>query len=685
METYQEEYGRIRKEYVRLERQSVDKRLTESERDEAKAKMSQISVRLSFLKLHVEEAARRIDELTDLRNDITVGRSRLDAMSRIVNGHTDAKDITKEELDIIRQNFYRMTREAIYKSLKREKVPGQIRAFGKQYVEKEERFHRLYKEYEEFEKIFREKDPLYVEKGDKAPGSEKPDSPKVETPEEKLKREQEEKRKEEAKKEEERKRQAKIEELKKKKEEIESKIKELEYLAKKLEDMIQSGKYEGPDLEGLRRDLNNLRGEIRALMAKLLEIGGMLDALKQEEEKAERNEDEKKTQGETDTQNPKKDNPKGKVDTQDSKKDNPKGETGTQDHKKDNGGTQEHSSPQPGIPGNGSSAPQTPGGGTVYSSGGAVYPSSQTTAPVAKDKQLKKKSKIIDKIKETVEKIKQKAEKIKEEKELDIAKALEAQEISEKVRRKNPKYEVIKEEDKRADADLQLLDFPHAKVVGHYFYHTVQREDKIQYVKEPIEGMERTEEALKRKIIQLQDRYGDVARERKGKKIHPVDDLIYYEGKEQEDFFARKSYQQLLKDPDKIIKKYLGISIGNQRRDKIIQLMCGLEAANTAQEAGLACLEGLHDDLFDWYRQKEKSIFLEQLDTKNAELLKQHIKEHELSDAEKDIDYNAGGEFERDENGHSNADEKRTHSNPRAPRSRQKLPTDKGDGRDEER
>lgn len=670
METYQEEYGRIRKEYVRLERQSVDKRLTESERDEAKAKMSQISGRLSFLRPHVEEAARRIDELTDLRDDITVGRARLDAMSRIVNGHADAKDITKEELGIIRQNFYRMTREAIFKGLKREKVAGQIRAFGKQYVEKEERFHKLYTEYEEFEKSFREKDPLHVEKGDKAHDSEKPDSPKVETPEEKLKREQEEKRKEEAKKEEERKRQAKIEELKKKKEEIESKIKELEYLAKKLEDMIQSGKYEGPDLESLRRNLNNLRGEIRALMAKLLEIGGMLDALNQEGEKADRNGDEKKTQGETDTQNP--------------KKDNPKGETGTQDHKKDNGGTQEHSSPQPGIPGNGSSAPQTPGGGTVYSSGGAVYPSSQTTAPVAKDKQLKKKSKIIDKIKETVEKIKKKAEKIKEEKELDIAKALEAQEISEKVRRKNPKYEVIKEENKRADADLQLLDFPHAKVVGHYFYHTVQREDKIQYVKEPIEGMELTEEALKRKIIQLQDRYGDVARERKGKKLHPVDDLIYYEGKEQEDFFARKSYQQLLKDPDKIIKKYLGISIGNQRRDKIIQLMCGLEAANTAQEAGLACLEGLHDDLFDWYRQKEKSIFLEQLDTKNAELLEQHIKEHELSDAEKDVDYNAGEEFKRDENGHSRADGKKTHPNPIVPQSHPKSRASKEeDGRDE--
>ena len=220
--------------------------------------------------------------------------------------------------------------------------------------------------------------------------------------------------------------------------------------------------------------------------------------------------------------------------------------------------------------------------------------------------------------------------------------------------------------------------------MGHYFYHTVQREDKIQYVKEPIEGMELTEEALKRKILQLQDRYGDVARERKGKKLHPVDDLIYYEGKEQEDFFARKSYQQLLKDPDKIIKKYLGISIGNQRRDKIIQLMCGLEAANTAQEAGLACLEGLHDDLFDWYRQKEKSIFLEQLDTKNAELLEQHIKEHELSDAEKDVDYNAGEEFKRDENGHSRADGKKTHPNPIVPQSHPKSRASKEeDGRDE--
>ena len=112
--------------------------------------------------------------------------------------------------------------------------------------------------------------------------------------------------------------------------------------------------------------------------------------------------------------------------------------------------------------------------------------------------------------------------------------------------------------------------------------------------------------------------------------------------------------------------------------------MCGLEAANTAQEAGLACLEGLHDDLFDWYRQKEKSIFLEQLDTKNAELLEQHIKERELSDAEKDVDYNAGEEFKRDENGHSRADGKKTHPNPRVPQSHPKSRASKEeDGRDE--
>ena len=305
--------------------------------------------------------------------------------------------------------------------------------------------------------------------------------------------------------------------------------------------------------------------------------------------------------------------------------------------------------------GNGFVFPQAPSGGVVYNNGGAVYSPSpaQTVGPitnghnvdvakvadsVAKDKQLKKKSKFVDKIKETAEKVRKKFVKEKEDKETQIAEAVKAQEIAEKARMKNPYYEVLREEEKRHDAELQLLEFPHARVDGHYFYHTVQRDDKLQYVREPIEGMKITEETLKTKILQLQDKYGDEARDRQGKKLYRISDIVAREGKDRQDFFERRSLQQLLKDPDKIIKEYLRFSIGEARREKMIKLMCGLEAANTAQEAGLACIDGLHDSLFDLHGQRAKGPFLSTMDIRNAELLEPHRnKENDFFDFEDDL------------------------------------------------
>ena len=637
METYQEEYRKIRREYSRLEKMSVDKELSKVKRDEAQARMAQISGRMNFLRPHVEEAARRIDELTDLRNDITVGRSRLDAMTEIINGHSDIQDMTADELKSIRENFNKMAGVDAYKHLKKKKVKLQIEAFRRDYEAKEARFHDLYRRYEEFEEAFRKEDPLYVARKDdldKQKDSGNPEPQGVETPEEKAKREEEAKKEEEAKRqEEERKRQEEIGELEKSKKEIEEQIEKVKNDIKKIKDIIHSGKYTPSELLQLQAELQSLIGELSSLQAKLLEIDGKIDALKQvSNEKKEKKDGEKKKE-----ENPKADTKKS--DTEKSKDDNKAtGSPATsQPEKKENG-----------------VAPQAPGETTVYNNGGAVYSPSQgvghltnghnvdvakAAESVAKDKQLKKKSKLIEKIKETIEKIKNKFKREKEDQDAKIAEAINEQEIAEKTRMKNHDYRVLREEEKRQDADLQLLDFPHARVDENYFYHTVQIDDKIKYVSEPLSGMEFTEEALKRKIIQLQDRYGDEARDRQGKKVYRISNLIDREGKEEQDFWARKSYQQLLKDPDKIIKEYLrGERREDKRREKIIKLMCGLEAANTPQEAGFACLKGLHDDLFDLHGQSAKGPFLSTMNRRNEELMEQHAKKGSSIDKENPLD-----------------------------------------------
>lgn len=461
METYQEEYRKIRREYSRLVKKSANKGLSEVERNEAQARIAQISKRMDFLRLHVEEAARRIDELTDLRNDITVGRSRLDEMARIINGHSDIQDMTAEELKSIRENFNKMAGIDAFKHLKKEEVGSLIKAYSTDYDVKEARFHVLYGSYEEFEEKFRKEDPLYAPRKDdldKQKDSGNPEPQGVETPEEKAKREEEAKRQDE-----ERKRQEKIEELEKSKKEIEEQIEKVKNAIKQIEDIIHSGKYTPSELLELQAELQSLRSELSSLQAKLLEIGGKIDALKQvSDEKKEKKDEEKKKE-----ENPKADTKKS--DTEKSKDDNKAtGSPATsQPEKKENG-----------------VASQAPGGSTVYNNGGAVYSPSQgvghltnghnvdvakAAESVAKDKQLKKKSKLIEKIKETIEQIKNKFKREKEDQDAKIAEAINEQEIAEKTRRKNPYYEVLREEEKRQDADLQLLSFPPARVDRRLF------------------------------------------------------------------------------------------------------------------------------------------------------------------------------------------------------------------------
>ena len=659
METYQEEYRKIRREYTRLEKMTVDKGLPEVERDEAQARMAQISGRMNFLRPHVEESARRIDELTDLRNDITVGRSRLDKTTEIIRKYTDISDMTGEELKSINENLYQITNGEDFKHLKRENIPSVVAGLKAEYDDKAESFHNLYRQYEEFEEDFKKKDPQYVEKKDdldketlEPEGTEAPKQENIETPEEKVEKEEERRKEEEKRKEEERERQEKIAKLEQEKSEIESKIKELQTRLTKLYEIINSGNCSEEELKNLRAEARDLLSQIKDLKARLKEIVGEIGTLQQESKDGQN--DEKSNDEKSKDEKSKDEKSKDEKSSVDSQKDGTK-EADANKSQTGNDDKQNPVTPQPGLNGNGFVFPQAPSGGVVYNNGGAVYSPSpaQTVGPitnghnvdvakvadsVAKDKQLKKKSKFVDKIKETAEKIRTRFVKEKEDKEAQIAEAVKAQEIAEKARMKNPYYEVLREEEKRHDAELQLLNFPHARVDGHYFYHTVQRDDKLQYVREPIEGMKITEETLKTKILQLQDKYGDEARDRQGKKLYRISDIFAREGKDRQDFFERRSLQQLLKDPDKIIKEYLRFSIGEARREKMIKLMCGLEAANTAQEAGLACIDGLHDSLFDLHGQRAKGPFLSTMDIRNAELLEPHRnKENDFLDFEDDL------------------------------------------------
>lgn len=658
METYQEEYRKIRREYTRLEKMTADKGLPEVERDEAQARMAQISGRMNFLRPHVEESARRIDELTDLRNDITVGRSRLDKATEIIRKYTDISDMTDEELKSINENLYQITNGEDFKHLKRENIPSVVAGLKAEYDDKAESFHNLYRQYEEFEEDFKKKDPQYVEKKDdldkskdkgtlEPEGTEAPKQENIETPEEKVEKEEERRKEEEKRKEEERERQEKIAKLEQEKSEIESKIEEIQTRLTKLYEIINSGNCSEEELKNLRAEVRDLLSQIKDLKARLKEIVGEIGTL-QQESKDRQNDEKSKDEKSKDEKS------KDEKSSVDSQKDGTK-EADANKSQTGNDDKQNPVTPQPGLNGSGFVFPQAPSGGVVYNNGGAVYSPSpaQTVGPitnghnvdvakvadsVAKDKQLKKKSKFVDKIKETAEKARKKFVKEKEDKETQIAESVKAQEIAEKARMKNPYYEVLREEEKRHDAELQLLNFPHARVDGHYFYHTVQRDDKLQYVREPIEGMKITEETLKTKILQLQDKYGDEARDRQGKKLYRISDIFAREGKDRQDFFERRSLQQLLKDPDKIIKEYLRFSIGEARREKMIKLMCGLEAANTAQEAGLACIDGLHDSLFDLHGQRAKGPFLSTMDIRNAELLEPHRnKENDFLDFEDDL------------------------------------------------
>lgn len=269
METYQEEYERILGEYYELEKQLTS---GNKERNDVYVQILKTQKRIDFLKPHVEEAAKRISELTDLKNDITVGRSRLDTMSSIISRYADVKDIPQEEIDSIRKNLYGITHQRIYKNLDREKISEQVEAFKEQYRQKEEKFHTLYAQYEEFEDNFRKKDlanSKSKQNGKDSSLDEKAEKQKLD---------------EEASK----KRKAEKEKLEKEKKEIEEKIEELQDYIEKLRAYIKSGKYTKEDIKGFKRCIRDLLSEIQGLQARLLEIGGKIDDLEQGDKVDER-------------------------------------------------------------------------------------------------------------------------------------------------------------------------------------------------------------------------------------------------------------------------------------------------------------------------------------------------------------------------------------------------------------
>lgn len=273
METYQEEYERILGEYNVLEKQLTS---GNNEKNDVYVQILKTQKRIDFLKPHVEEAAKRISELTDLRNDITVGRSRLDTMSSIISRYADVKDIPQEEIDSIRKNLYGITHQGIYKNLDREKIYEQVEAFKEQYRQKEEKFHTLYAQYEEFEDNFRKKDLA----NSKSKQNGKDSSLDEKAEKQKLDEEASQKRKEEKEK------------LEKEKKEIEEKIKGLQDEVKKLHDMIKSGKFSKEDIKRFKQNIKRLLSDIQELKARLLEIGKEIDDLNQDDKV-----DEGKTQG----------------------------------------------------------------------------------------------------------------------------------------------------------------------------------------------------------------------------------------------------------------------------------------------------------------------------------------------------------------------------------------------------
>ena len=122
------------------------------------------------------------------------------------------------------------------------------------------------------------------------------------------------------------------------------------------------------------------------------------------------------------------------------------------------------------------------------------------------------------------------------------------------------------------------------------------------------------DDAIKARIYELQERFGNTARERQGKRIGIVEKYKYDHKKMDEseklDYEMRQAYQKFLESPDKILSDFIGESKRTvAKKYKAIKLMCALEAANNVEEAGKACLYGMSKDLFGLGVEADRTSF----------------------------------------------------------------------------
>ena len=193
----------------------------------------------------------------------------------------------------------------------------------------------------------------------------------------------------------------------------------------------------------------------------------------------------------------------------------------------------------------------------------------------------------------------------------------------EEVIRKKEPYKVIDRQKLEYDFASQYAMFPHAKVEGKYFYHTIKKDDEILYVKEPLENMKCTKRDLIKKIKELQNEHkgkefvkdydhqrtgilGKLSNLFKDRTVKEIMDEAQYE------------YDNILNSNARIIlAKYLGASVGEERRLRMLNMMCGLEAAHLTQEVIEAFNSGIGKEQFNpgVKKVKKKAVFVERKET----------------------------------------------------------------------
>ena len=242
---------------------------------------------------------------------------------------------------------------------------------------------------------------------------------------------------------------------------------------------------------------------------------------------------------------------------------------------------------------------------------------SVSNQPVPAGKQLQKTTDFMGRIKDAVQKIKDFYADMASDDKRDLVMEAKAQSYKKKREERINSLNdnnFIGEPVEKGRGDMQYLAFPPAKVVGADFYHTVQIGDKLQYVKEPLADMDFSDDAIKARIYELQEKFGNTARERLGKRIGIVEKYRYdhkkMDNSEKRDYEMRLAYQKFLESPDKILRDFIGESKRNvAKKYKAIKLMCALEAANNVEEAGKACLHGMSKDLFGLGLEANRTAF----------------------------------------------------------------------------